>query len=136
MTRPSTGRRTGIRVWCAPRASGIEIVPADAPIEVDTTVAILSRLGPLHVLAACRIVAVVDEPGRFGFAYGTLPAHPVEGEEAFVVSHDGGGDVTFRIVAFSRPHDLFTKLGSPIAGRVQARTMRKYLEGMRAYVAG
>jgi uncharacterized protein (UPF0548 family) len=127
---------TGIDRWEAPAAAGITIVPADAPIAVGTTVAILTRLGPLHVLAACRIVAVVDEADRYGFAYGTLPAHPEEGEELFVVTRDADGVVRFEITAFSRPHDLLTRLGGPVARRVQRRAMQQYLEGMRAFVSG
>jgi uncharacterized protein (UPF0548 family) len=126
----------GIRAWCPLVAGGIQVVPADAPIEVGTTVGLVIRLGPAYVVAACRIVVVVDEPDRYGFVYGTLPSHPAEGEEAFVVVRDRAtGDVRFDVVAFSRPHDLITKLGGPITRRVQARTAQKYLEGLRDYVA-
>jgi uncharacterized protein (UPF0548 family) len=126
--------RFGIDRWEAPAAAGIDIEPPDAPIAVGTTVAIITRLGPLHVLAACRIVAVVDEPDRHGFAYGTLPAHPEEGEELFLVTRDDTGTVQFEITAFSRPHDLLTKLGGPVARKVQQRATKHYLEGMRAFV--
>jgi len=125
--------KDGIRRWRAPAAAGIGVEPADAPITVGTTVALVTRMGPLHVLAACRIVAVVDEPDRYGFAYGTLPAHPEEGEESFVVVRDASGLVRFEIVAFSRPHDLLTKIGNPVARKVQEHTGRKYLEGLRDY---
>jgi uncharacterized protein (UPF0548 family) len=127
--------REGIDHWRAPAAAGITIEPPDAPITVGTTVGIITRLGPAHVLAACRIVAVVDEPDRYGFAYGTLPAHPEEGEELFLVVRDPDGTVRFEITAFSRPHDLLTKLGGPVARRVQQRASRRYLEGMRTFVA-
>jgi uncharacterized protein (UPF0548 family) len=127
--------RDGIDRWRAPAAAHITIEPAHAPIAVGTTVGILTRLGPLHVLAACRIVAVVDEPDRYGFAYGTLPAHPEEGEERFLVRRDASGAVRFEITAFSRPHDRLTKLGGPVARRVQQRATKQYLEGMRTFVA-
>ena len=126
--------RDGIDRWQAPAAAGISIEPGDAPIAVGTTVAIITRIGPVHVVAACRIVAVVDEPDRYGFAYGTLPAHPEEGEELFLVTRGGGGMVRFEITAFSRPHDLLTKLGGPVARTVQQRATRRYLEGMRTFV--
>jgi uncharacterized protein (UPF0548 family) len=125
--------RAGIRAWVAHAAAGITIAPAAAPIEEGTTVAVITSVGPLHVLAACRIVRVVDEPDRFGFAYGTLPAHPAEGEERFVVVRDADGEVRFEAVAFSRPHDLLTKLGGPIPRRIQARATEHYLDGMRAF---
>jgi uncharacterized protein (UPF0548 family) len=126
--------REGIDRWSAASAAGIRIAPPDAPIAVGTTVAIVTRLGPLTVLAACRIVAVVDEPDRYGFAYGTLAEHPEEGEELFLVSRNETGAVRFDITAFSRPHDLLTRLGGPVARRVQQRTTKRYLEGMRDWV--
>jgi uncharacterized protein (UPF0548 family) len=43
--------------------------------------------------------------------------------------------VRFEITAFSRPHDRLTRLGGPLARRVQQRTTRRYLEGMRTFVA-
>ncbi len=48
----------------------------------------LGRLGPMRV--PCRVVYVVDEPDRRGFAYGTLPGHPETGEELFCVRPDDG----------------------------------------------
>jgi uncharacterized protein (UPF0548 family) len=127
--------KLGIDSWQAAAAAGITIEPPDAPIAVGTTVAIITRLGSAHVVAACRIVAVVDEPDRYGFAYGTLPAHPEAGEELFLVTRDEHGTVRFEITAFSRPHDRLTRLGGPVARRAQQRATRRYLEGMRAFVA-
>jgi uncharacterized protein (UPF0548 family) len=131
--------RAGIREWAAHGGAGITVAPADAPISEGTTVAVITAVGPLRVLAACRIVRVVDEANRFGFAYGTLPSHPEEGEEHFVVSRDvdstgDGGTVRFDVVTFSRPHDLLTKLGGPIPRRLQAHATEQYLEGMRDFV--
>jgi len=126
----------GIREWAAHRGAGMTVVPAEAPIAEGTTVAVLTSLGPLRVLSACRIVRVVDEADRYGFAYGTLPSHPEEGEERFVVTRDADDHmVAFEVVAFSRPHDLVTKLGGPIPRRIQTRATAHYLEGMRAFVA-
>jgi uncharacterized protein (UPF0548 family) len=127
--------RAGIREWVAHTAAGITVVPPAAPIAEGTTVAVITSVGPLRVLAACRIVRVVDEPDRFGFAYGTLPAHPEEGEERFLVTRNAQGGVRFEVVAFSRPHDLPTKLGGPIPRRLQARATARYLQGLREYTS-
>ena len=127
--------RAAIRGWAAHRGAGMTVLPADAPITEGTTVAVLTALGPLHVLSSCRIVRVVDESHRYGFAYGTLPAHPEEGEERFVVTRDDDGTVGFEVVAFSRPHDLVTRLGGPVPRRIQARATKEYLQGMRDFVA-
>ena len=48
----------------------------------DVQRALARHLG-LWTLSACRIVYVLDEPRRFGFAYGTLE-HVVRGEQDFV----------------------------------------------------
>jgi uncharacterized protein (UPF0548 family) len=126
----------GIRAWCQLTSAGIEVVPADAPILEGATVGLVIRLGPAYVLAACRIVAVIDEQDQYGLVYGTLPSHPAEGEESFIVTRDvATGEVRFDVVAFSRPHDLLSKLGGPVTRRVQARSARKYLTGMRDFVA-
>jgi uncharacterized protein (UPF0548 family) len=80
-------------------------------------------------------VQVVDEPDRYGFAYGTLPGHPEQGEESFLLTRDGD-TIHFEIAAFSRPHDLLTKLGGPVARAVQRRATQQYLDGMRAWMTG
>ena len=126
--------RAGIQAWTAHRSAGMTVVPGDAPIAEGITVAVITPAGPLVVLASCRIVRVVDEPDRYGFAYGTLPAHPEEGEERFVATRDDTGKVRFEVAAFSRPHDLLTKLGGPVPRRLQARATQRYLDGMRAFV--
>lgn len=130
-----TRARAGIDAWVAHAAAGFEVVPDRAPIVTGETVGVLTRTGPLHVVAACRIVAVVDEPDRYGFAYGTLPPHPEEGEERFVVTRDSSGAVRFEVVAFSRPHDLLTKLGGPLPRHLQRRATTRYLEGLREFIA-
>jgi hypothetical protein len=53
--------------------------------------------------APCRVVYVIDEPRRRGFAYGTLPGHPESGEEAFVLEQRDDGTIASNIIAFSRP---------------------------------
>jgi uncharacterized protein (UPF0548 family) len=126
--------RAGIRAWAAHRGAGITVVPQDAPIHEGITVAVLMSAGPLRVVASCRIVRVVDDPDRFGFAYGTLPAHPEEGEERFVVTRDADDTVRFEVVAFSRPHDRLTKLAGPLPRALQSRATHQYLEGMRTFV--
>eukprot|EP00913_Durusdinium_trenchii_P005672 g5290.t1 len=53
----------------------------------------MARLWGLWSLHACRIVEVVDEADRRGFAYGTLPAHGETGEECFLVERLADGSV-------------------------------------------
>ena len=127
----------GIRGWQMHRRQGFLVVPDDPPIAPGTAMASAIRLpGPgVHVVFACRIVWVVDEPDRFGFAYGTLPVHPASGEEAFVAHRDGTGAVTLTVTAFSRPRHPLVRLGGPVARRQQARATDGYLDALAAHVA-
>jgi len=71
--------------WEMHRRAGVSVRPSSESV-VEGAVAVL-RLGwvALGVNAPVRVVYVVNEDRRKGFAYGTLPGHPESGEEAFVV---------------------------------------------------
>jgi uncharacterized protein (UPF0548 family) len=87
------------------------------------------------MLAPCRIVAVVDQPDRFGFAYATLPGHPERGEEAFHVERAPDDRVTFRVQVVARPELLLVRLGGPITNFMEKRVTHKYLKGVRLAVS-
>jgi len=80
---------TGLRQWAPQRHAKMTVVSPDSLAEGETVVLAL-RSGPLWTSVAGRIVYVIDQPDRYGFAYGTLPHHPETGEEAFVVERDWG----------------------------------------------
>jgi uncharacterized protein (UPF0548 family) len=123
--------RAALRRWAAHRGAGFTVVPDDAPVSVGTEVAIGAPFGALaHAVATCRILTVWDEPDRFGFSYGTLPAHPETGEEHFVVERAGGA-VRFRVEAWSRPKELLARLGGPISTWLQDRAGRSYVAAMQ-----
>jgi uncharacterized protein (UPF0548 family) len=91
---------------------------------------VVSRIAP-GLTAPCRVVYVVDEPARRGFAYGTLPGHPESGEEAFIVDIDEAGDVWFTVRAFTRPAALLARVSGPF-GRIAQRLMAgRYVRAMR-----
>jgi uncharacterized protein (UPF0548 family) len=125
----------GVRAW-APHLLGprIAVHPSAPPALGDRFVQHI-RLGPLSVLAALEVVAVVEEPRRYALAFGTLPLHPESGEEAFVVSHDEDDVVRFRVVAFSRFRHPLTKLGAPVTRGLQVTTQRRYLDGLERHVS-
>jgi uncharacterized protein (UPF0548 family) len=104
-------------------------VEVAGPPQAGTDVALDAPLPFGWVTAMCRIVAVVDESDRFGFAYGTLPVHPERGEESFVVRRDDGR-VTFRVVAVSRPAHPLARAVPPVADRLQDVAVRRYLRAM------
>jgi uncharacterized protein (UPF0548 family) len=80
----------------------------DAPITEGTVVGVLGRHFGLWSLNACRIVYVIEEEAsllkRYGFAFGTLPAHVERGEERFTVEwHRADDSVSYEVCAFARP---------------------------------
>lgn len=115
------------------------ITSAEAAIAEGSVVAMCARAVGVWWLNACRIVHVIDEAGpvrRFGFAYGTLPAHVEQGEEQFSVELLGDGTVWYDLRAFSRPRYWPVRLGKPLARRLQRRFVRDSQAALRAAVAG
>ncbi len=112
--------KTAIRAWKMFDLGWVELISSETPIEIGQTVAILvSHLG-FYSLNSARIVYVIDEPARFGFAYGTLSEHAEIGEERFLVEYDpDSGEVWYDILAFSRTASLLAQIGYPIARSLQ-----------------
>lgn len=123
--------------------SGVPIAPAViAPREqvyaadgaeflaAGDTVVLAIPLGPFRVKAPARVVYVVDEPKRKGFAYGTLPGHPEDGEESFVVDQRDDGSVWITIRAFSRPSSRGWWAVYPVLRLVQEFYTRRYLRAL------
>jgi len=77
-----------------------------------------------------RVVYVVDEPDRAGFAYGTLPGHPEQGEELFLLENDDQNRVLFTVSAFSRGTSTLARLGGPVTGRFQQRMTSRDLTAL------
>ena len=86
--------------------------------------------GRLSIPAPLRVVYVVDEPRRRGFAYGTLPGHPERGEESFVVEHREDDSVWLTVRAFSRPAHPALWLGYPVLRIAQATATARYLAAL------
>jgi uncharacterized protein (UPF0548 family) len=84
-------------------------------------VAILAGRYGVWMVNFCRVVYVIDEPRRYGFAYGTLPEHAEEGEERFLVEWRVDNSVWYEVLAFSREKHLLAKLARPIARRLQKK---------------
>jgi uncharacterized protein (UPF0548 family) len=122
-----------IERWQVQLGAGMTVYPAE-PVRPGLTFALALPLPAGWVTAAGRVVYVTSEPGRRGFAYGTLPGHPERGEEAFhLVRRDSR--TLLEIVAFSRPAHPLARLGTPVARALQARTNRAYVAGMHAAAA-
>jgi len=86
--------------------------------------------GPFTVTAPVRVVYVIDEVDRVGFAYGTMKGHPESGEESFVVARHEDDSVWLTVRAFSRPSTWYYRLVWPILRIQQARFTRSYLRAL------
>lgn len=127
--------KQAIRDWKMFEVPGMELCFSDTPIEVGRSVAPLARHLGFYSLNSCRIVYVIDEPGRFGFAYGTLKQHAEIGEERFTVEyHPDSGEVWYDVFAFSRPGNVLVRLGYPYARYRQKQFSSGSKEAMRRAV--
>jgi len=90
----------------------------------NQVVATLVSVAGLWFLNPCRVVYADSPPDQdlVAYAYGTLPGHAECGEERFQLSLDPvSQEVRYRIAAFSRPALVLSKLGYPLARRLQKR---------------
>ena len=125
-----------LRCWKQFDLGWVKVRPENAPIAAGTTVAVQANTLGLWSLNACRIVYLlehsVDFIARFGFAYGTLPAHAECGEERFTIEWHHDDSVWYDLYAFSRPQQLLVRLGYAYARRLQKRFARESLAAMAA----
>lgn len=124
----------GLRAWACHQGIGATIHPVGAALAEGTDVIVVLHLGPIRLLVPDRIVAVVDEPDRFGFAYGTLPGHAERGEESFIVERAVDGCVTATIRVHARGSWLVARLAGPVVGLLQRIASRRYLGALRGFV--
>lgn len=126
--------KQGLAGWKQFDLGWLHAFPATAPIRSGEVVAVVARAWGVWSMNAARIVYVVDEPRRFGFAYGTLPGHVERGEERFLIEIGDDGAVWFDIKAFSRPRHFLTKLGYPFVRRLQLRFGRESAAALQRFV--
>lgn len=113
--------------WGMLRGAGLR-VEASAPTAA-VGAEVLVHLGP--VLAPCRVVYVVDEPDRRGFAYGTLPGHAESGEELFLVRFDPSTENVYaEVAAFSKHATWWSRLASPVTSTIQRLVTDRYLRAL------
>jgi uncharacterized protein (UPF0548 family) len=113
--------------WQVQSRAGIGVT-ASGNVAADVVVDLRIGVRRIALRAPCRVVYVIDEPDRCGFAYGTLPGHPESGEESFVLHRSPTGSVTFAVTAFSRPASPLSRLAGPIGHGIQDWMTARYLQ--------
>jgi uncharacterized protein (UPF0548 family) len=114
--------KNAIRTWKMFDLALTQIFWTNTALIVGKNIGVVAHHLGFHSLNATRIVYVIDEPRRFGFAYGTLQQHAESGEERFLVEWDEATDVvTYDLYAFSRPRAVLARLGAPYARSLQKK---------------
>jgi uncharacterized protein (UPF0548 family) len=124
-----------ILTWRMHREAGLEVVAATPRAEIGADVVVAIAVGPLvDLLAPCRVDEVIDEPGRRGFSYVTLPGHPECGRETFLAEKNADGLVWVSITAVSRAGSIVTTVAGPLGRLVQRQATARYARAVRAAV--
>jgi uncharacterized protein (UPF0548 family) len=91
---------------------------------------LIAHLGPLRIKEPIQVIAVIDEPNRTAFAYGTLSGHPVSGEEAFIVERHTDDSVWLTIRSITQPTTGPWHLARPAVAIAQRLYRRRYLRAL------
>ena len=83
-------------------------------IASGTTARLRGRTGSFRIDERVRIVYVIEEATVVAFAYGTVGAHRVSGEESFRVVRRDDDSVWFEVRSFTRPVSLAYRLFPPL----------------------
>jgi uncharacterized protein (UPF0548 family) len=133
-----------LATWGMHRGAGLVVRASAARAAEGVLINTGLGIGPLRLWSPCRVVWVLDEPARYGWAYGTVTCrpmpsgrhkpimrdHPITGEEAFEVSIDDAGRVWTDIRAFSRPATAAAKLGALVLRTMQDRITDRYVRAL------
>lgn len=126
--------KSAIQRWEMFNLDWVQLCWPEAPIEVGSTVAIMTRALGVWSVNACQIVYIIEDNGtieKYGFAYGTLPDHVGCGEERFSVEwHHGDDTVWYDLLAFSKPNQLPSKVAYGFMRTQQKRFATTSLQAM------
>lgn len=111
-----------LMTWEVHRRVGVRVSALDEQVRLGGVAILRLGFGRLALTAPVRVVDVIDEEKRRGFAYATLPGHPVCGEELFLLSRDIPDVITAAVTGVSRPAGAAMRLAGPM-GRWGQRTI-------------
>lgn len=113
--------------WRVHQRAGLQVAASSPWAEPGAVLEMRLGVGPLALRIPCRVIYVIDEPERSGFAYGTLPRHPESGEELFLLTRHEDGQIASTITAFSKAASLPARFGGPATRWLQKAMTRRYL---------
>ena len=115
------------------RALRMRVDAPDRPLEVGDTVTMRAGFGRFAIRIPTRVVYVINESDRRGFAYGTLPGHPERGEELFLVERLPAGAVRVSVSAVSAPGRWYTRIAGPFGRLLQRAATWRYVDATRRH---
>ncbi|WP_159502312.1 DUF1990 family protein [Microbacterium sp. 18062] len=94
------------------------------------TVHVRGRVGGLNADGELRVIFVVEEKHRIGFALGTVDGSVVSGEESFMIEWRGDDEVWFTVRAFDRPVALLYRVLPVLVRRRRRELFQRYLRAI------
>jgi len=95
-----------------------------------TTLRVRGRVKGLRTDGELRVIFVVEEPRRVGFALGTVGESVVSGEELFLLEWRESDEVWFTVRAFDAPTALLYRMLPGLVKRRRRALMTRYLQAI------
>lgn len=99
-------------------------------VAAGTTVRVHGRVKGCRADAELRVIYVIEEPRRVGFALGTVDGSVVSGEEAFVIEWRDNDEVWFTVRAFDRPASWLYRALPPLVRKRRRELFQRYLRAI------
>ncbi|SFI31783.1 MULTISPECIES: DUF1990 family protein [Microbacterium] len=99
-------------------------------VAAGTTIRVHGRVKAMRADAELRVIYVIEEPRRVGFALGTVSDSVVSGEESFLVDWRDNDEVWFTVRAFDRPVAPLYRLLPPLTKRRRRELFQGYLRAI------
>ena len=118
-----------VLLWRVKTRSAFRVASTD-PAAAGERLVITARVLGITITEPVEVVEVVETADRVGFSYRTLPGHPVDGEEAFIVSRDGDA-VTLTVRSLTAPASSgIWRMLYPLLCLAQVVARRRYLRAL------
>ena len=123
---------TAVLDWQIKIRSGFTVESFTSEIRVRENVdyRLTVRFGPIAIYEPVRVVAVINQPTRCGFSYGTLYGHPISGEEAFVLHRASDGEVWLTLRSLTRASGGRWRWAFPVLLVAQKYYRRRYQKAL------
>ncbi|GLJ60184.1 MULTISPECIES: DUF1990 family protein [Microbacterium] len=99
-------------------------------VGAGTTVTVHGKVGGSRADAELRVIFVIEEARRVGFALGTVGNSVVSGEESFMIEWRENDEVWFEVRAFDRPMTFWNRLFKTLVRRRRKALFAGYLRAI------